>query len=307
MRIFITGGSGHIGSAIIPELTDAGHAVVGLANSDASAEKLTAAGAEIQRGSLDDLDTIKQAAAASDGVIHLAFRHDLVYAGDLEGAAKVDLGVIEAIGAAIEGTGKAFVGVSGTMMLAIAGVSDRPGTEEDTVAGGPRVDSENLVIALAERGVRSSVVRPAPVVHSDLDAHGFTPVLIGIAKEKGVAGYVGDGANRWPAVNTYDAASLFRLAVESAPAGSRLHAAAESGIPFRDIAEGIGRNLDLPTASIAPEQAADHFGFLGGLVQVDNPTSSELTRQRLGWNPTHPGLIEDLDQGHYFLHAHAAA
>lgn len=155
--------------------------------------------------------------------------------------------------------------------------------------------------------MRSSVVRPAPVVHSDLDTRGFTPVLIGIAREKGVAGYVGDGLNRWPAVNTYDAATLFRLAVESAPAGSRLHAAAEPGIPFREFAEAIGRNLGVPTASIAPEDADEHFGFLGGLVQVDNPTSSELTRERLGWSPTHPGLIEDLDQGHYFADTHAAA
>lgn len=308
MRIFITGASGHIGSAVIPELLNAGHEVVGLARSDASADKLTAAGVEVRRGSLDDLETIKQAAADSDGVIHLAFRYDLVGVGDLDGAAKVDLRVIDAIGAALDGTGKAFVGVSGTMMLSMSGgITDRPATEEDTVAGGFRVDSENNVIALAERGVRSSVVRPATVVHSDLDTQGFIPVLIAIAREKGVSGYVGDGANRWPAVNTYDAATLFRLAVESAPAGTRLHAADEGGIPFREYAEAIGRKLGVPTASIAPEHAAEHFGFLDVFVQVDNPASSELTRRRLGWTPTHPGVIEDIEHGNYFEQPRVAA
>lgn len=247
--------------------------------------------------------TIKHAAADSDAVIHLAFRHELVYAGDMAGAAKADLLVIDAIGSALEGTGKAFVVPGGTMMLAQAGINDRPGTEDDTVPDGFGVDSENNTILLAERGVHSSVVRLAPVVHSDLDTHGFIPVLIGIAREKGVAVYVGDGANRWPAVNTYDAAALFRLAVECAPAGSRLHGAAEAGILFREYAEAIGRNLGVPTASIAPEQAAEHFGFLSGFVQADNPASNELTRQRLGWNPTHPGLIADLDSGHYFATA----
>jgi len=303
MRVFVTGASGHIGSAVVAELLGAGHQVVGLAKSDGSAAKVRAAGAEVHRGDLDDLAGIREAAAGADGVIHLAFRHDLVYAGDMEGALKVDLAVIEAIGGALEGTGKAFVGTSGTMML--AGITDRPGTEDDTAPGGGRVDAENKLIALAGRGVRASVVRPAPIVHSDLDTQGFAPVLIGLARDKGVAGYVGDGANRWPAVNTYDAATLFRLAAESAPAGSRLHAVAEEGIPFRELAAAIGRNLGVPAARIAPEQAAEHFGFLAGAVQVDNPTSSELTRQRFGWTPTHPGLIADIDEGHYFRSAPA--
>jgi len=304
MRVFITGASGHIGSAVIPELLGAGHQVVGLARSDKSAAALEAAGVEVQRGDLDDLETLKRAAADADGVIHLAFRHDLVFSGDGEGAVSADLAVIDAIGSALEGTGKAFVGVSGTAVLAWAGITDRPGTEDDAVPGAHRRGAETNVIALAQRGVRASVVRPGLVVHSDLDTtgSGFTPVLIGIARDKGVAAYVGDGANRLPAVNTYDAATVFRLAVESAPAGSRLHAAAEE-VSFREFAEAIGRNLGVPTASIAPEDAAEHFGFLGGFVLIDNPTSSELTRRRFGWNPTHPGLIADLDQGHYFRQA----
>jgi nucleoside-diphosphate-sugar epimerase len=303
MRVFVTGASGHIGSAVVSELLGAGHRVVGLARSDASAEKLTAAGAEVCRGSLDDLETLKQAAADSDGVIHLAFRHDLAFTGDAEGAANADMRVIDAIGTALEGTGKPFVTTGGTLMLAMGGITGRPGTEDDVMDGGFRIDSENATIALAGRGVRSSVIRLSPVVHSDLDTQGFTPILIGIAREKGVVAYVGDGSNRWPAVSTYDAATLYRLAVESAPAGTRLHGVAEEGVPFREFAEAIARNLELPTVSITAEHAADHFGFLGALVQADNPTSSELTRQRVGWAPAHLGLIADIDSGHYFASA----
>jgi nucleoside-diphosphate-sugar epimerase len=299
MRVFVTGGSGHIGSAVIPELRGAGHQVVALARSDASAAKLAAAGAEVRPGDLDDLDVIAKAAADADGVIHLAFRHDLAYSGDLAGAAAADLNVIEAVGSALEGTGKPFVRPGGTMMLAASGVTGRPGTEEDIVEGGP-AGLENASVALAERGVRACVIRPAPVVHSTLDTHGFTPILIGIARDKGMAAYVGDGANRWPAVHTLDLARLFRLALESAPAGSRLHGVAEEGVPFREFAEAIGRNLGVPAGSIAPEEAAGHFGFLAAFVGVDNLTSSALTRERLGWQPTHPGLIADLDEGHYF-------
>jgi nucleoside-diphosphate-sugar epimerase len=299
MRVFVTGGSGHVGSAVIPELRSAGHQVIALARSDASAAKLEDAGAEVRLGDLGDLDVITKAAADADGVIHLAFRHDLAYSGDVAGAAAADLNAIEAIGSALEGTGKPFARPGGTLMLVASGITGRPGTEEDTVEGGP-AGLENASVALAGRGVRACVIRLPPVVHSTLDTHGFTPILIGIARDKGVAAYVGDGANRWPAVHTLDAARLFRLALESAPAGSRLHAVAEEGVPFREFAEAIGRNLGVPAGSITPEEAAGHFGMLGSFVAADNPVSSALTRQRLGWQPTHPGLIPDLDDGHYF-------
>jgi nucleoside-diphosphate-sugar epimerase len=299
MRVFITGASGHIGSAVIPELLEAGHGVVGLARSDESAGALAAAGAEVHRGDLDDLDGLRQAAGAADGVIHLAFKHEAMRAGDFEGAIAADLHAIETIGDALAGTGKPLVSTSGTLMLTFAGL-DRVGTEADVVDGGPRVDAENTVIALAERGVRSSVIRLPPTVHSSLDHHGYIPTLIAIARDKGRAAYIGDGANRWPAGHTLDAANLYRLALESAPAGSRLHAVADEGVAFRQIAEAIGCHLNLPTVSIPTEEAADYFGFLSLLVSLDNPTSSGRTRELLVWAPTHPNLIEDLAQGHYF-------
>ncbi len=300
MRVFVTGASGHIGSAVVPELLGAGHQVLGLARSDSSAAKLSAAGAEVLRGHLDDLDGIGQAAAAADGVIHLAFKHEAMRSGDFVGAAATDLRVVETIGAALEGSGRPFVSTSGTLILTMAGVAGRLGTEQDVADAGPRADSENTMIAFADRGVRSSVVRLPPLVHSSLDHHGFGPTLIAIAREEGVSGYVGDGSNRWPAVHTLDAARAYRLALEAAPAGSRLHAVADQGVPFRDIAGVIGRQLGVPTASVSPEEAGDHFSFLGGLVSLDNPTSSDYTKQLLGWEPVHPGLIEDLGEGHYF-------
>ncbi|HEY2444017.1 MAG TPA: 3-beta hydroxysteroid dehydrogenase, partial [Streptosporangiaceae bacterium] len=220
--------------------------------------------------------------------------------GDGAGLIAANLKVIEAVGGALEGTGKPFVVPLGTLALWAAGITGRPGTEDDTVGSGPLAESENATLALAERGVRASVIRLSPVVHSDLDTRGFTPTLIGIARQKGVAAYIGDGANRWPAVHTLDAARLFRLALESAPAGSRLHGVAEEGVPFREFAEAIGRHLGLPAVSIAPQDAAGHFGFLGMFAAADNPASSALTRRRLGWVPTGPGLIADLDGGHYF-------
>ncbi|MGX6446764.1 SDR family oxidoreductase [Patulibacter sp. S7RM1-6] len=300
MRVFVTGASGHIGSAVVPELLRAGHEVVGLARSEASAAALTAAGAEVVRGDLDDLDGLRAAATAADGVVHLAYKHDAVYAGDFAAAVAADLRATAALGAALEGTGKPLVTTSGSLMLAPLGLTDRPATERDTLESGPRIDAENAVVALAERGVRSSVVRLPPLVHSTLDRHGFGPTLIRLARERGVAGYVGDGANRWPAVHTLDAARVYRLALESAPAGTRVHAIADEGVPFREIAAAIGRGTGLPTASVAPDDAAEHFSFLGGLVGLDNRVSSALTREALGWEPTGPGLIEDLDAGHYF-------
>jgi nucleoside-diphosphate-sugar epimerase len=300
MRVFVTGASGHIASAVIPELREAGHEVVGLARSDKAAAAVEAAGAEVVRGSLDDLDLLRDAATAADGVIHLAFKHDLMRTGSLESAVESDLDAITAIGDSLKGSGKPFVSTSGTLMLALAGVNGRAATEEDALPGGPRIDAENHVIALAAENVRSSVIRLPPTVHSDLDHHGFVPTLIGFARENGVAGYVGDGSNRWPAVHTRDAARVYRLALESAPAGSRLHAVSDQGVPFRDIAEAIGRHLDVPAASIAPDQLEEHFGFLARLAGADNPTSSAITRSTLGWEPAHALLIADLDEGHYF-------
>lgn len=299
MRVFITGASGHIGSAVIPELLEAGHEVTGLARSEQSADALAALGVNVRRGDLDDLDGLRQAAQNADGVIHLAFKHEAMVAGNFMDAVTADLRAIEAMGDGLKGTGKPFVGTSGTLMLARAGV-ERTGLETDTFESGPRIDAENMVIALADEGVRPSVIRLPPTVHSKLDHHGFIPALIGIARQTGVAGYVKDGANRWPAGHTLDAARLYRLALESAPAGTRLHAVGDEGIPFRQIAETIGRQLGLPAASVNPDNADAHFGFLGSLVVLDNPTSSALTQELLAWKPTHPGLIEDIEEGHYF-------
>nr|WP_055504552.1 SDR family oxidoreductase [Nonomuraea pusilla] len=299
MRVFVTGASGHVGSAVVPELLEAGHQVVGLARSDKSAAALTAACAEVHRGDLDDLDGLAAAAAAADGVIHLAFKHDAMFAGDFDSAVAADLRAIETLGDALIGTGKPLVTTSGTLMFAFAGLQDAA-TEADALDAGPRIDAENAVIALAERGIRSSVVRLTPTVHSTLDHNGFIPTLISIARSKGVSAYVGDGSNRWPAVHALDAARLYRLALESAPAGSRLHAVDDEGITLRQIAEGIGRGLNLPVVGIPPTEAEAHFGFLSAHVQADNPSSSTLTRNLLGWKPVHPRLIEDLGQGHYF-------
>ncbi len=299
MRVFITGASGHVGSALIPELLDHGHSVAGLARSDAAAARLTDWGADVVRGDLDDLDGLGAAARDADGVVHLAFRHDAMQAGDLAVAAQSDLAALRAIADALAGTGKPLVSTSGTALLALNPLG-RTGTEDDTLPGGYRIDAENFVVDLAGKGVRSSVVRLPPITHSTLDRHGFAPSLIAFARERGVSTYVGDGRNRWPAVHTLDAARLYRLALESAPAGARLHAVGEEGLEFRRIAEAVGRGLDVPVRSIMPEQAAEYVGFLARFVAVDNPTSAARTREELGWEPTRAGLLDDLADGHYF-------
>ena len=299
MRVFVTGASGWIGSAVVPELIAAGHQVLGLARSEASADALAAAGAQVERGTLDDLDRLRGAAEASDGVIHLAFKHDIAFSGDFQGAADADRRAIDTFGVALAGSDRPLLIASGTLGV-------RPGqvvTERDSADPGsmasPRLAAADATLALAERGVRSSVVRLPPTVHGDGDT-GFIAMLVGVAREKGVAAYIGDGTNRWPAVHRLDAARLFYLGVESAAAGSVLHAVADEGVALREIAEVIGRHLDLPVVSISPEDAGAHFGFLGGLVGTDSPASSALTQARLGWQPTHQGLIDDLEEGHYF-------
>jgi nucleoside-diphosphate-sugar epimerase len=299
MRVFITGAHGHIGSVVTSELVKGGHQVVGLARSDAAAAAVADLGATVHRGSLADLDRLGEAAASADGVIHLAFDHEAMLAGDFEAAAATDLAAIAAMAEPLAATGKPLVGTSGTGLVALLGL-DRPATEDDVVAGGYRMDSENAIIALAERGVRASVVRLPGSVHSDLDHHGFIPMLIASARAAGRSAYVGDGANRWAACHTRDAAHLYCLALDHAPAGTRLHAIGDEGVPFRSIAETIGKELGVPTESIKADEAEAHFGWLARFATLDSPASALRTQQLLGWKPTHPGLIEDLEEGHYF-------
>ncbi|MFJ5309352.1 SDR family oxidoreductase [Streptomyces sp. NPDC088350] len=296
MRVFVTGASGFIGSAVVRELLDAGHTVTGLARSDASAEALTAAGAAVHRGSLDDLDSLRGGAAEADGVCHLAFVHDF---SDFAANCATDLRAVETIGEALAGTDKPFVVTSGTPGLP----QGRVATEEDRVDpesfAAVRQPSEIAAVALAERGVRSSVIRLPRSVHGAGD-RGFVPMLITAAREKGVSAYVGDGANRWPAVHRLDAARLYRWALESAPAGAQYHAVGDEGLPLREIAEVVARRLDVPTESVTPEAALDHFGFLGLVASLDCPASSTQTQKQTGWEPAEVGLMADLETGHYF-------
>ena len=300
MRIFVTGASGWIGSAVVPELIGSGHQVVGLARSDASAAALTAAGAEVVRGTVDDLDVLRGAAIESDGVIHLAFKHEIAFSGDFQGAAEADRRAVDIFGDALAGTDHPFVLASGVVGLApgrVATERDRPAIDGSPVS--IRSATSEAALALASHGVRSSVVRLSPTCHGEGD-RGFMAALVAIARAKGVSGYLGDGANRWPAVHRLDAARLFHLAVEKAPAGSVLHGVADEGVAIRDVAEVIGRHLDVPVTSVAPEAAAEHFAWLGGFLGADAPVSNTLTRELLDWQPSHPGLLEDLDKGHYF-------
>ena len=297
MRIFVTGASGWIGSAVVPELIDAGHEVVALARSDASAAALSGAGALVQRGDLDDLEVLGEAAAASDGVIHLAFKHELAFGGDFMGAASADRRAVEAMGQALLGSDRPFVVASGILGISPGALAtERDGHDLDAnrsrFGEGPlaRWATSEFVLSLSEQAVRSAIVRLPPTNHGDGD-NGFMATLVTIARDSGIAGYIGDGSNRWPAVHRSDSARLFRLAVEESAPGSTWHAVADEGVAIRDIAEVLGRHLDVPLVSVAPDDAAAHFTWLANFLALDSPASSEETRRLLGWEPSGPGLL----------------
>jgi nucleoside-diphosphate-sugar epimerase len=304
MRIFVTGASGWIGSAVVAELLGAGHDVVGLARSDASAQGLESAGALIHRGDLDDPDDLAKAAAESDGVIHLAFQHELAFSGNFAAAAAADRRAVEAMGAALAESDRPLVLASGLLGLTVGRVSTEddglvPSAEVRANPAGRRSATALFVLSLRGTGVRSSVLRFPPTVHGDGD-HGFVATLVDIARQRGVAGYVGDGTNRWSAVHRSDAARLARLAVEGAPAGSVLHAVGDEGVAFGQIAEVLGRHLGIPTASVAPADAGAHFTYLAHFVALDSPASSAITEELLGWKANGPSLLDDLEQDHYY-------
>ena len=295
MRIFVTGATGFVGSAVVRKLIDAGHTVLGLARSDAGARSLTAAGAKVHRGSLEDIESLRSGAAAADGVIHTAFIHDF---SNYAAAAEMGRRAIEALGSALSGSDRLLIVTSGTALLS----PGRLASEEDAPNGNFPRKSEEAALATASRGVRVSIVRLPPSVHGDGD-HGFVPALIGIARQKGVSAYVGEGLNRWPAVHRLDTARLYRLVLENGSPGASYHGVGDEGVPFRDIAGVIGRRLNVPVVAKSPEEAAAHFGFLGHFVGLDCPASSAQTQGQLGWRPTEPALIADLDRPNGYFEA----
>lgn len=319
MRVFVTGATGFIGSAIVQELLGAGHEVTGLARSDASAAKLTAAGAKVHRGSVEDLESLKRGAAAADGVIHTAFYHEITHVpvatrlrvflggspggiiGRFVGATvDADRRAIETLGKALAGPERPLVAAFGTLAMKAGQLATEGEAYDPNSVGGPRGKTEETMLELASQGVRTSIIRLPPLVHGLGDRAGFAPRIFAVARKTGTSAYVGDGANRWPAVHRLDAARLFRLALENGVAGSKYHAVADEGVPFREIAEVFGRRLNVPVASKTPAEAAKLFSWLAPFLPVDNPVSSTLTQERLGWQPTHPALLPDLETESYF-------
>ena len=319
MRVFVTGATGFIGGAVVRELIGAGHEVVGLARSAEAARSLSAAGARAHRGNIQDLESLRRGAAAADGVIHTAFFHAITHipfstrlrvmlggspwgilSRFLGAAVGADRRAIETLGKALAGPDRPLVAAFGTMAMKAGRLATEDDAYDPNSAGGRRGESEDAMLALASQGVRATMIRLPPVVHGVGDRTGFVPRLIQIARKHGASGYVGDGHNRWPAVHRLDAARLFRLALEKGSPGAKYHAIAEEGIPFREIAGVIGRRLNVPVVARSPREAANLYSWLALFLSVDNPTSSKLTQERLGWHPEQPDLISDLDQPGYF-------